>query len=63
MARDSAKPDIRTVAPPEGVDPEVFARRVRVLHGTGLPWYNASRLARLEFLGVRPRIPDTPDYD
>jgi hypothetical protein len=46
---------VKVFPPPEGTDPEEFYSRVHELAQTGMPNYNASKLAREEFLGLPAR--------
>jgi hypothetical protein len=40
---------------PEGVDEAAYVQRVKEIRDDGLPWLNASKLAREELLGVREK--------
>ncbi len=52
------KPDIRTMPPPPGADPAEFAARVAQLRYGGMPTFNASKVARLEFWGSCRELAD-----
>lgn len=44
----------RVWPPPEGVPPEKFWNKVREFHNTGMPWHNASQVARTEAITNEP---------
>lgn len=51
--RPTVPKETKLLEPPKDVPAELYWERVKELHATGMPWYNATRLSRQEMAGAR----------